>query len=230
MRPAKAPLLLALGLLALLAGCGGGSASTSSTTSTGATAQVSAAKPRPQRRPKQKNSGKPQGAKSQRAGDSVLTDPKPLPNQGTAAVAPGVPTVRGGDDSIQTYGLEAQSADRVRAARLVEAYLGAQAAGRWASACADLSAVIREKLDLAAKGAPNIHVSGCPGALAALLSKTPRATRRRAAQIQVLSLRVKGAQAFVIYRDGEGKPYNLLLRREGAEWKIGSLTGIELVL
>jgi len=246
MRPAKAPLLLlALGLFALPAGCGGGS--TSSTASTAATAQVSAAKPKPRPEQSQKSGGKPQGAKpkprpeqrqsggksqaakSQKAGDAVLTDPEPLPNQGTAAVAPGVPTVKGGDDSIQTYGVEAQSAERVKAARLVKAYLGAQAAGHWASACADLSAVILKKLELATRGAPRIHASGCPGALAALISKTPPAIRRRAAQIRVLSLRVEGARAFIIYRDGEGRPYNLLLNREGAEWKIGSLAGIELV-
>lgn len=53
---------------------------------------------------------------------------------------------------------------------------------------------------------------------------------RSGARIHVLSMRVKEPQAFVIYRNGAGKAYNLPLRREGGQWKINTIAGIALAL
>ena len=67
-------------------------------------------------------------------------------------------------------------------------------------------------------------------AFAALLSRTPRKTLRDGVRIHVLSLRMEGSNAFVIYRNASGRPFNLPLRREGGEWKITAPLGIELAL
>jgi hypothetical protein len=228
MKPTKTPLFLLVPfLLALLAGCGaeGDSTSTASTSQSAATEANAAPRPKPA-----KGGAEEPSAKSRRSSQQGLTDPNPLPNEGAAAVAPSVPTAKGGDNSIQSYGLEADSAERVAVARLVKGYLGAEAAGRWAAACADLSVVIRSKFRKAAEATPNLKAKGCADTFAALLAKTPRRTLRDGAQIHVLSLRVKDTQAFIIYRDASGKPFNLPLRREGGEWKVSAPLGIELVL
>jgi hypothetical protein len=171
---------------------------------------------------------KPQ-AKPTKASNPPLTDPGPLPNEGTAAVAPGVPTVKEGDNSIQVFGTEAPSTERVEVAKLIKGYLSAEAMGRWTAACAELSAAVRHQLKQSAKAA-GLKTKGCAGTFAALLSHTPPKTLKDGAQIHVLSLRVKGNQAFVIYRNATGKAFNLPLNRESGQWKITAPLGIELAL
>jgi hypothetical protein len=70
-----------------------------------------------------------------------------LPNEGTKAPAPGVPTNKGGDNSIQTYGTESSAADRAEAALALQRYLDARAAQDWAGACSQLSSGARELLE-----------------------------------------------------------------------------------
>jgi hypothetical protein len=234
-------LVLLAGLLAL-AGCGGGSSGTSTTaeqvsTSAGDTssdtAQRSSAPARPERRRQHEPAAEPVGqeGRAEKASKPVAsTDPDPLPNQGSDAVAPGVPTVKGGDNSIQAYGVEAESAQRIAATRLVGSYLAAQAAGEWEAACAQLSVVAQEQLAIAAQKSPRVKDKGCAGGMAVVVETVPRAQRESAARIHVLSYRVKGPQAFLIYRDGAGGAFNMPLRREGGEWRIASLAGLELVL
>lgn len=225
--------VVARGLFAIVvvafAGCGGGSSSTSTSesTSTSSHPDTVAVPPQAVRKPKAKDESVPA---PRPASDHVLTDPRPLPNEGTKAVAPGVPVARGGDNSIQTYGVEAGSRDRLEVAAVVKAYLGAQAGGRWTAACSDLFAPARKKLEALAEASPSLEGTGCAGAMGAVAGERPRAIRQEAANIQVLSLRLQGTQAFVIYRDGAGKPMNLPLVREGGEWKLDALAGIGLVL
>lgn len=235
-------LVLLAGLLAI-AGCGGGGSSTStaarqvstsavptsSDTAQGASPPSANTRPRqsPQRvpaRPVERESVE----KTSPAGAS--TDPEPLPNEGTSAIAPGVPTVKGGDNSIQAYGVEGESEQRIAATRLVGSYLAALAAGEWEAACARLSAVVQEQLTIAAQRAPKVTDKSCAGALAALGGEASAAERASAAQIHVLSYRVDGNHAFVIYRDGAGGPFNLPLRSEGGRWRVSAVSGIELVL
>jgi hypothetical protein len=140
-----------------------------------------------------------------------------------------VPIAKGGDNSIQTYGIESEAAQRRRAAVLVKAYLDSQAEARWARACSYLTVKARTGLEGLAEGdgAPS---AGCSSAMVALLGEAPRAALRRAAQIEVLSFRVRGKQGFVVYRDGSGEAFNLPLRREAGEWRVGALVGIGLAL
>jgi hypothetical protein len=228
MKLAKVPLLLTLAIIALLAGCGGGGGGSTSTLSTtasgGATTQPSTAQP------KKKGGGKPQSTKPQQPNGSAPTASAPLPNQGTRAVAPGVPTAKGGDNSIQAYGVEADSAERVQLATIAKGYLDAQAAGRWAAACSYLDSKLRSNLASLAASSPASVGRGCAGGIATLLSTATPAALQSAARIHVLSLRVKGDQAFVIYRDGAGKPFNLPLIRQRGDWRLSATLGVALVL
>jgi hypothetical protein len=230
MRLKTAPILLTLTPLALLAGCGGGGGSTSTSTTisttTTTTTQRSAAKPEPE----QQSAGDSKGSTSQPASGSVPTDPNPLPNQGTKAVAPGVPTAKGGDNSIQTFGVEADTAERAQVASLLNAYLHAEAAGRWGAACAHLASMLQQKFATLGNSSPASLGKGCAGGIGTLFSKAPKAILHSVVPIHVLSLRVSEPRAFVIYRNGAGKAYNLPLIREGGRWRIAAPLGIELVL
>jgi hypothetical protein len=139
-------------------------------------------------------------------------------------VAPGVPTSKGGDNSVQSYGLEADSSERVAAAATVDAYLAAQAAGRWGEACSYLSSTILGRLeDLAQEKGGGAE--DCAEAMALFLAKVPKAALRTAADIQVLSMRVQGPNAFVIYKDGEGTPTEIVMASEEGQWKVDALVG-----
>jgi hypothetical protein len=226
----KARTAIAAAAALALAGCGGGGETT--TTSVATTRQSGGTesqtqKPKPSGAGQSSNGGsaaKPRHGGPKQPSTPAPTDPGPLPNQGTKVVAPGVPISKGGDNSIQAYGLESASEDRVQAASSAKAYLDAQAAGQWARACSYLTVKVRASLEGLGKQA-----KGCAGAMATLLAKAPKATLRTAADIHVISMRVKSDQAFVIYRDASGTAYNLPLNREGGNWRVGALAGIALV-
>jgi hypothetical protein len=226
MSPTKTiALVLALGTL--LAGCGGEGGSTTNATSPTARAAKNQAKPTPAAAPERTDS---HGEGSRRASESSpAADPSPLPNQGTKAVGPGVPLAKGGDNSIQTYGVEATSTERAAATAIARAYLAAQASANWPLACSYLAGKVRSGLEeFAAKAGPSSALQGCAGGMALLLGKTSQDTLKRAADIHVLSLRIAGPQAFIIYRDATGTPYNLPFTREHHTWRISALVGIEL--
>ncbi len=226
---AKAALpTLALACLLALPGCGGGSDSaTGTSTATAANPKTSTATAKP----KQSTEGKPprpakEESPSKEAKPSAFTDPEPLPNQGTSALAPGVPIAKGGDNSIQRYGTEAESSERIAATQLLGAYFAALAAEEWGSACQKLSGFLQSKFAELAKSARG---GGCAAGLGLLLSKVPPSTLP-SGKNEVLSYRAQGPQAFLIYRDTTGKAFNMPLRREGGRWGINALLGIELVL
>jgi len=237
MRTSARTLTCALAIAALaLPGCGGGGGeeekSASTATSAQTTTQSAAAPQQPKpHQPKQQSTTKPPAAKPKPPSGRPPTDPGPLPNQGTKAVAPGVPTAKGGDNSIQHYGVEAEANERVEVAAIVKAYLEAQAAARWPEACSYLSAEIRHNLEAllerASKGSARVS---CATAMATFFQRAPQAALHAAADIEVLSLRVQGADAFLIYRDGKGTPTEMHMVSEGGEWKVGALIGNTLQL
>lgn len=231
-------LLLAI---AALAGCGGGSSSTDATTAAGgqgvaesgrtvteAAPDRAAAKPKPERSGEGHRGGHRSAPSADEVPSSPPTDPAPLANEGTTAVAPGVPTVKGGDNSIQSYGTEASSAERVRAAAVAAAYLRANAAGDWARSCSYLDASLRSHLDRGARHQLG-GGEGCAKAISALVA-VPASVLRRAADIEAISMRTSGNRGFVIYRDGAGVATNLPMVLEAGQWKVSALSGIELRL
>lgn len=238
MRPTTTTRLLALFCLSLLPGtlaaCGNGVATTSGIASTpvttvGTTTQTSSPRRLDSRARPERTSSK-QPASSQTPSGPAPTDAAPLPNQGTGAVAPGVPTVKNGDNSIQAYGVEADAALRVTATKLIVSFFGDEASGDWGAACGMLRAQVASNLAELSRHAPASKGRGCPVALRALLLKLPQSEQGRGDDLRVLSLRVKGPQAFVIYRDANGKAYNMPLRREDGQWKIAALVGVALSL
>jgi hypothetical protein len=148
--------------------------------------------------------------------ERTSTAPLPSPQPGAKAAAPGVPTSKQGDNSIQTYGLEAESEERAEATELVHAYLDARAVKDWAKVCSLLAAKPRAEQRRLAKGA------SCAEAMGVLATGASSAILAEEAEIQVLSFRVGAKYAFLIYRRPDGV-YATALNEEGGAWKVVSV-------
>jgi hypothetical protein len=231
--------LALLVIVLFLAGCGdGGGGTTGPTKTTGApptaegaptpssgTATDPGQKPRQSDERARQNQAEPEHPTATRPLPAPPTASTPLPNKGTKNVAPGVPTPEGADNSIQSYGLESESADRLQAASVVKAYLDAQAAGRWSEACSYLSAELRARLEELAQSIPDSSASGCAAAMGTFLADVRKDALATVADIEVLSMRVRGKNAFLIYRDGEALATAMVMSLEGGTWRVGALAG-----
>ena len=244
----------------VLGGCGGGdgeSASTATSTATSvptapATMQDSAGAPRPSQ---QDATGQKQAQKHHQAdgsagkgaaqsGDSSPSTPSAVkpppissaPVAGTKAPAPGVKTVKGADDSVQTYGVESDEAARTEAAIALAAYLDERQREDWASACEALAQRPKEQLEKLAKSlsAQGKETGGCAATMAALgeggTSGSPSATTIT----EVLSLRtegdVSGDPSYLIFTAPPANTlYSMPMYLEGG-WKVGLAVAAELPL
>ncbi len=253
----KTPIAIAAAAALALAGCGGGGSSTTSggvtlTGAGGATTTIDTTKLSPQQQKrleqlrqkagqlKKKAEEKARGSGSgggnsaevpfKQPSGSTPTGAAALPNQGTKRVAPGVPTAKGGDNSIQEYGVEGPSSDRVRAARVLQAYLNARVEHQWGVACSYMTAAIRQQLaQLASQGGKGGSLD-CAEAMRGLTAGVPEKALRSAADIDVLSMRIQGGRSFLIYKDGAGTPTAMPMGREGGAWKVGAIAGSPLLL
>jgi hypothetical protein len=221
----------------LLVGCGGddststGAGSDAGTGATAGAAEVAGGKTGSEGGTGNSSGPAPAGEKpgSQQGGSArPFVDPTPLPNEGEKAAAPGVPTTKGGDNSIQTFGDEGSSDERVEAAELVASYLDAGVAGDWKTACNALSGTLSRQFAVLAKQMHKPAAGACEGVLPQLASRTSPAALRAAADIHILSFRVEGERGFLIYEDNKGGVANFALVREDGEWKINSLAGYPL--
>src|SRR5262249_1998769 len=151
--------------------------------------------------------------------------PEGHPTPGSRAVAPGVPVTKGGDNSIQAFGTEGEEDPRAQAISNLTAYLNARLQGGWARACSLASDQFREELkrlieSAKAKGAAK-KPEGCPGTLALLTSPQARAELRRRFQVnEVLSFRIRGEYAYLIFRGEEGKAMFVAMADDGGQWKV----------
>lgn len=192
----------------LLSGCGGGEGEPSapnSATERGATVARG-----------QQPAKRGEGASARREGQGSRPgrpEPLPPPTPGAKAAAPGVPTSKHGDNSIQRWGLEASAEERLEASAIVQRYLDARADRDWGTVCALLAAKPRREQSRFAGGA------SCAEAMASFARNARRSVLREEAEIDVLSFRVGSRYAFLIYRRPDGL-YAMALTREGGEWKL----------
>jgi hypothetical protein len=144
------------------------------------------------------------------------------PRPGSKAAAPGVPTTKGGDNSIQTWGLEASSTERASATAVVQAFLDARTRADWANACSYLAAKQRTMFERLARGKSGN--AACAEGMGLLAAHVPASAFAHEAEIlEVLSLRVGGGNAFLIYSRPGGKVYATALGSEDGAWKVISV-------
>jgi hypothetical protein len=132
-----------------------------------------------------------------------------------------------GESSIEGFGSEASGAQRVAILAAEQGYLNALAGRDYKAACASLSASVISSLRKLASPSPRRE--GCEAILPTLLSPQAAETSRQAAEGQIARVRVKGSQAFVLYRAPGARLYLLTMVREGAGWKAATLGGSILV-
>jgi hypothetical protein len=234
----KTLVVLAATAALVLAGCGGGGEETTAGTSTGGASRGEATKPAAQggKGAAQRGGSKQGGDSSSQGGEPkggeggapAPSGPAPttsgsLPNEGSKAPAPGVPTNKGGDNSIQTFGVESASADRAEAALALQAYLDARAAGDWAGACSYLSGGTQELLEKLAERAPKLKGAGCAEVMAALTEGVPQGALAAEARIEVISFRVEGDSAFLVYRNPGGRISAIPMAQENGAWKVAGM-------
>ena len=222
-----------------LAGCGGDddSATTTGTGGGAATVRTDDLSPQQQKRLEQLRERAEQKEQKQPARAVPFrepTGPAPtssasLPNEGEKSVTPGVPTTKGGDNSIQMSGVEGPAAERVQAAKVAKAYFDARAAGEWARACSYLMEPLERQL-LAFGDQARGRELDCAAVMRAFTARVPDRVLREAADIRVISLRVNGDGAFLLYRDGTGEAMVLAMGREDGFWKVGAIAGNALIL
>lgn len=208
-----------------LAGCAGAGGDSTATTTARQTT-TGAQGPKPADNGMSRDSGSQPSTTPQ-----PITSPSKGGNVGSKAATPGVPIAKGSDNSIQTFGLEASGSERARATAIARAYLGARASKRWVVACSYLAGPLKGQLEALLPRAPSAKAKGCAAAIEAISTGVPASVLRKGATVHVLSLRVKGPRAFLIYRGGGGgTPLALPMAREGGAWKVGALAANPLSL
>ena len=251
MRLANLTFLALLAASLALVGCGGGDGAQSATTASSTAAggemttlgrQESANGAGGQGRGSERPAGKPEApeevpasAPKRSEGKVVVPPTSSAAVPGTEGASPGVKTVKGGDNSVQRYGIESDRSRLLEAAGTVQAYLNARLARDWEGACSYLTEKVRSGLErFAAKArGESVGPSGCAEGMKALSEKATQAVLRQSATIEkVLSLRTGGEigadQGFLLYvGPPESTLYSVPMNLEGGEWKVGAMVPAE---
>lgn len=212
--------LLALGLAA----CGGGGDS-STTTSTATTAsqgsKESSGNGSKKKTGKEKQGGG--GGKSSGSGGGSSSSDKPIHHKDSGGGSTQY-RVKGGDNSVQNFGDEADTSERDQAAAAVHGFLDARANQDWTKACSYLAASVKEQLESVVEKSEQFKGKGCGAILEALASQAnPKLLREEAAQASVGSLRVEDERAFVIFRGVEKTVYTMPMANEDGRWLVASV-------
>lgn len=137
--------------------------------------------------------------------------------------------VKGGDNSIQEFGEEADSGEFAAAATALHDFLDARAEGNWAAACEYMSKGIVESFEKLAAQAKQAEGMSCAGILESLTNPAAAgAMKQEAEKADVGSLRVEGERSFVIYTGTEGTVLAMPMTQEDGDWKVASIAGTPL--
>jgi len=137
--------------------------------------------------------------------------------------------VKGGDNSVQEFGEEAEPKEFDAAAVALHDFLDARAEGNWAAACGYMSKTITEEFEKLAAQAKQIEDKSCAGILEKLTNPAAKSEMKAEAEkANVGSLRVEGDRSFVIYTGVKGTVLAMPMANEGGEWKVASLAGTPL--
>jgi hypothetical protein len=127
------------------------------------------------------------------------------------------------DRSVIEFGEEADSAQFEESASVLHDFLDARSRREWAAACSYLTREVQGSLETTAERAEG-EPSGCPDVLAKITNPAAMAgLRREAAAADVVSVRIEGVRAFVVYRGIGGTVLTYPLRKDGGSWRVAAL-------
>lgn len=136
--------------------------------------------------------------------------------------------VKGGDNSVQEFGQEADGSDFEAAATALHNFLDARAEGNWAAACQYMSKSTIESLERFASQTKSSDKS-CGAILAQITNPAAKQSLvEEAAKADIGSLRTEGNRAFLIYTAGGKTILAVSMANEGGQWKVASLAGTPL--
>lgn len=137
--------------------------------------------------------------------------------------------VKGGDNSVQEFGAEADASEFAAAATALHNFLDARAAKDWGAACEYLAKSVAASLEKLAAQAKQVEDTSCGGILEKLTNPDAmQLLEEEAEKADVRSLRVEGAQAFVLYTGLDDTVLAMPMNDEGGSWKVASLAGTPL--
>lgn len=134
----------------------------------------------------------------------------------------------GYDNSLQLFGRESTDSELAEAAATLHGYLDARVEGNWAAACQYLAESVSDiyldaQTPLGNRGsAVNDTGRGCAAALWYRFHDVPVEYLEAEADVDVGSLRVKGAQAYLLFTDREGVRKRAGLVRENGQWRLST--------
>jgi hypothetical protein len=222
--------LALLGILAVAQGCGGGGSSTTETSAaeapTASTGQGAGGSSEAGAGNGQSTEG---GAKAKSKGSG----------QGNAAGNGGGPhgpglaekakpdtkgfkVPKGGDNSIQTYGEEAETSEEKEITTAMASFLRAMANRDYPAVCEGLSESNRGQIEQLAKIKKELGTS-CPEILKAVLVG-PTDEAQKAAEGTVYQVRVEGENAFVMFTPVGGTASYFVMKHDPDGWKSTSLS------
>lgn len=233
----RVPKTLAVALVALLlalgiAACGGGDDSDSTSTEAvgqqraqgdGASQAGDQAK---ENGSGEGDSGSADGESQSGGGDASDFVPKQHKDSGGGAEQF---KVKGGDNSVQEFGEEADTQEFDAAAVALHNFLDARAEANWAAACQYMSASVTESFEKLGAQAKGIEDTSCAGILEKLTNPAAaQSMKEEAAKANVGSLRIEDEQAFVIYTGIDSTIMAMPMANEDGDWKVASLAGTPL--
>jgi hypothetical protein len=133
----------------------------------------------------------------------------------------------GGDNSIQSFGEEADAGEIDAATAVLGDYLRARSKGDLAGQCASLAHSTLAPLEELASRSPQFGKGGCTAILATLSVGAPNSTPDNTMSAGIASLRVEGDRAFALYHGPKGVDYFVPMVKEGGKWKVGALEPTE---
>jgi hypothetical protein len=223
-------LLLAVGLAA----CGGGDSSTSTAAeadqggsgakSNGASTQGDAksgskAKPDSGGEGKAGGSGDAEGQSG--GGNAASFVPKHHNDSGGGSQQY---RVKGGDNSVQEFGSEADTEEFDTAAVVLHNFLDARAEGNWAATCEYMSKAIIQSFEELVARAKEVEATSCGEILEKLTNPAAKQSMKAEAEkANAGSLRIEDERAFVIYTGIEDTIFAMPMANEAGVWKVASL-------
>jgi hypothetical protein len=219
--------LVALLLLVGLVGCGGGedSSSTAAQAGVGETTAGEAARKENDSKGDGEGQSGSGGEQTREPGDASEFKPKHHSDSGGGAEQF---KVKGGDNSVQEFGEEADASEFEAAATVLHNFLDARAEGNWAAVCQYLSKSTVESLEQLASRTKQGGDKSCGTILAGIINPDAQAAlKAEAEKADVGALRTEGDQAFLIYTT-DGIILAMPMADEAGIWKVAGLAGTPL--
>ena len=131
------------------------------------------------------------------------------------------------DSGLLDFGEESGSGELEEAEGAVQSFFSARSREDWPATCAQLSRALLAKLEHLATSSTELQDKSCPSFLETFL-RIGKQEREEGAAIDAGSLRQQGTRAFLIYYGAGEVVYAMPLRKEGAAWRVDSLSPKQL--